>query len=50
VAVPGIAAAAELGDGRVCLILDSAELVELGHRRREAAVPARARTLTAATA
>lgn len=33
VAVPGIAAATELGDGRVCLILDSAELVQLGHRR-----------------
>jgi two-component system chemotaxis sensor kinase CheA len=51
VAVPGIAAAAELGDGRVCLILDSAELVQLGHRRREAALPARppARTLAAAT-
>ncbi|MFL5384064.1 MAG: chemotaxis protein CheA [Longimicrobiaceae bacterium] len=43
VAVPGIAAAAELGDGRVCLILDSAELVQLGHRQREGgAVPPRA--------
>jgi two-component system chemotaxis sensor kinase CheA len=34
--VPGVAAATELGDGRVCLILDSAELVQLGHRQREA--------------
>lgn len=37
VSVPGIAAATELGDGRVCLILDAAELVQLGHRQREAA-------------
>ena len=37
VAVPGIAAATELGDGRVCLILDAAELVQLGQRMREAA-------------
>jgi len=49
VAVPGIAAAAELGDGRVCLILDSAELVQLGHRRRgDAAVRAPEPTLAAA--
>jgi two-component system chemotaxis sensor kinase CheA len=39
VAVPGIAAATELGDGRVCLILDSAELVQLAHRAREGALP-----------
>ena len=37
VAVPGIAAAAELGDGRVCLIVDSAAVVHLAHRHREAA-------------
>jgi two-component system chemotaxis sensor kinase CheA len=37
VAVPGIAAAAELGDGRVCLILDSAAVVQLADRRRGAA-------------
>jgi ATP-binding protein involved in chromosome partitioning len=45
-------AAAGLGAGRVCRILASAELVGLGHRRREAASPSRssARTLTAATA
>jgi two-component system chemotaxis sensor kinase CheA len=43
VSVPGIAAATELGDGRVCLILDAAELVQLAHRQREgAAAPARA--------
>ena len=42
VAVPGVAGAAELGDGRVCLILDSAELAQLAHRQREGAraVPA----------
>ncbi|HEX2204318.1 MAG TPA: chemotaxis protein CheW, partial [Longimicrobium sp.] len=39
VAVPGIAAAAELGDGRVCLIVDSAAVVHLAHRRREAGRP-----------
>jgi two-component system chemotaxis sensor kinase CheA len=50
VAVPGIAAAAELGDGRVCLILDSAELVQLGHRQREGALPARAPAPTLAAA
>ena len=37
VAVPGIAAATELGDGRVCLILDSAALAQLAHRREDAA-------------
>ncbi|HEU0077986.1 MAG TPA: chemotaxis protein CheW, partial [Longimicrobiaceae bacterium] len=36
VSVPGIAAAAELGDGRVCLILDSAAVVQLAHQHREA--------------
>lgn len=41
VAVPGIAAAAELGDGRVCLIVDSAAVVHLAHQHREGAVPAR---------
>jgi two-component system chemotaxis sensor kinase CheA len=41
VAVPGIAAAAELGDGRVCLILDSAELVQLAQGERERTQPAR---------
>lgn len=41
VAVPGIAAATELGDGRICLILDSAELVQLGYHLR--AGPASAR-------
>ncbi len=42
VAVPGVAGAAELGNGRVCLILDSAELAHLAHRQREGAraVPA----------
>lgn len=35
VAVPGIAAAAELGDGRVCLIVDSAAVVQLAHQHRE---------------
>jgi two-component system chemotaxis sensor kinase CheA len=42
VAVPGIAAAAELGDGRVCLILDSAAVVQLAHQHRGAAAPAHA--------
>jgi two-component system chemotaxis sensor kinase CheA len=36
VAVPGIAAAAELGDGRVCLILDAVEVVRLARGMREA--------------
>lgn len=42
VAVPGIAAAAELGDGRVCLILDSAAVVQLAHQHRGGAAPAHA--------
>jgi two-component system chemotaxis sensor kinase CheA len=41
VSVPGIAAAAELGDGRVCLIVDSAAVVQLAHQHREGAAPAR---------
>jgi two-component system chemotaxis sensor kinase CheA len=41
VAVPGIAAAAELGDGRVCLIVDAAAVVQLAHQQREGAPPAR---------
>lgn len=40
VSVPGIAAATELGDGRVCLIVDAAELVQLGQRVREGAAVA----------
>jgi len=46
VAVPGIAAATELGDGRVCLILDSAALVQLAHRQRAGAAAAGAAALT----
>ncbi len=46
VAVPGIAAATELGDGRVCLILDSAALVQLGHRQREARLSSTLATAT----
>jgi two-component system chemotaxis sensor kinase CheA len=42
VAVPGIAAAAELGDGRVCLILDAVEVVRLARGMREAPTPAAA--------
>ena len=37
VAVPGIAGAAELGDGTVCLILDATALSELARDRRESA-------------
>ena len=44
--VPGVAAATELGDGRVCLILDSAALVQLAHRQRAGAAAAGAATLT----
>jgi two-component system chemotaxis sensor kinase CheA len=46
VAVPGIAAAAELGDGRVCLIVDSAAVVQLAHRHREGTATARPVPLT----
>jgi two-component system chemotaxis sensor kinase CheA len=46
VAVPGIAAATELGDGRVCLILDSAALAQLAHRQRENAAAAGAAALS----
>jgi two-component system chemotaxis sensor kinase CheA len=50
VAVPGIAAAAELGDGRVCLILDAAEVVHLARRLREGAPAAAAAVSVAAGA
>ena len=34
VSVPGVSGATELGDGRVCLILDTAALLRLAHERR----------------
>jgi two-component system chemotaxis sensor kinase CheA len=45
VAMPGVAGATDLGDGRVSLILDAAALVRLSHERREQ----RARRRTSAT-
>ena len=39
VAVPGVAGATELADGRVSLILDAAALLRLAHEQRERRVP-----------
>jgi chemotaxis protein histidine kinase CheA len=41
VAPPGFGGATELGDGRVCLILDPAALVREAQDRREARVASR---------
>ena len=48
VAVPGIAGATELGDGRVCLIIDAGALSDLAMERRDLRFnPARARAALA---